>query len=130
MVLICTPENECIGWCTSYTIDENYTYSEKEGKCAIGIDIPEKEQRRKGYASHALCLFIDYLLKHGEKEIYTQTWSGNERMIRLAEKIGFEECNRKPEFRTVRGEKYDGLTFQLNLEKFEIYKAQNRKMDE
>ena len=29
--------------------------------------------------------------KNGEAEIFTQTWSGNIRMIKCAEKLGFEE---------------------------------------
>ena len=37
-------------------------------------------------------------------------------MIGLAKKLGFEEYKRKPDLRTVRGQKYDGLTFRLNLE--------------
>lgn len=39
-------------------------------------------------------------------------------MIYIAEKIGFEEYRRKKEFRLVRGKKYDGQTFRLNMEKF------------
>ncbi len=113
---ICTlgPEEEYIGWCGSYRIDDDYNISESGEKCAVGIDIPERSARGKGYAAAALRLFIDYLLAHGEKEIYTQTWSGNFRMIGLAKKLGFEEVKRKPDLRTVRGEKYDGLTFRLN----------------
>ena len=69
----------------------------------------------------ALCMFIKYLLDKGIDDIYTQTWSGNERMIHIAEKIGFEEYRRKKEFRLVRGKKYDGLTFRLNMEKFKKF---------
>lgn len=111
---ICTTENVYIGWCNSYTIDDDYRFSRLGDKRAIGIDIPERSQRSKGYAYHALCLFTDYLLARGETQIYTQTWSGNERMIALAHKLGFEECCRKKGIRTVRGSIYDGLTFRLN----------------
>lgn len=109
---------EYIGWCNSYRIDEDCNISEEGGKCAVGIDLPSMRARGKGYAFSALCLFIRYLLGCGETEIYTQTWSGNVRMIALAEKIGFEEYRRKKDYRTVSGKKYDGLTFRLNLEKF------------
>lgn len=119
---ICTKEGNYIGWCNSYFIDNEYNYSLDGSKRAIGIAIPETLQRRKGYAFHALCLFIDYIVSHGESEIYTQTWSGNERMIALATKLGFEECFRKIDFRTVRGNKYDGLTFRLNMERYQIAK--------
>lgn len=122
---ICTNTGDYIGWCNSYRIDTNYTYSKDGTKCAIGIDIPETDQRGNGYAFRALCLFIDYLTDNGESEIYTQTWSGNIRMISLAKKIGFELCSRKAGIRNVRGEKYDGLTFCLNRA---LYKAAKERL--
>lgn len=120
---ICTAENVYIGWCGSYYMDETYNYAETGTRCAIGIVVPELAQRGNGYAFHALCLFIDYLLERGESELYTQTWSGNERMISLAAKLGFEECYRKPGIRLVRGSTYDGLSFRLNLEKYKLAKC-------
>jgi RimJ/RimL family protein N-acetyltransferase len=62
-------------------------------------------------------------LEHGESEIYIQTWSGNERMIHIAQKIGFEEYRRKIGIRSVRGGTYDGLTFKLNGERFKEFFA-------
>lgn len=44
--------------------------------------------RGKGYSYKALCVFIKYLIEHGENEIFTQTWSGNERMVHIAKKNG------------------------------------------
>ena len=49
-------------------------------------------------------------------ELYTQTWSGNVRMLRCTEKLGFVECNRNVGTREVDGKKYDGLTFRLKRE--------------
>lgn len=115
---ICTTNNDYIGWCNSYRIDDNYTFSSVGSKCAIGINIPETTQRGKRFAFHALCLLIDYLIEHGEHEIYTQTWSGNVRMITLAEKLGFVECCRKEGIRHVRGSIYDALTFRLDKERY------------
>ena len=109
-----------IGWCNAYCIDKDYCYTDDEAYCAVGINIPEVSERGKGYATQALCMFIQYLLERGECPIFTQTWSGNHRMIHVAEKIGFEECRRKVDFRMVRGERYDGLTFRLNEEKFKL----------
>lgn len=107
-----------IGWCNSYRIDDNYTYTEEDGHCTIGINIPDVSSRRKGYATAAWDLFIHYLLHHGIQNIYTQTWSGNTRVIGLMMNLGFEECCRKHGLRTVRGELYDALTFSLNLDKY------------
>mgnify|MGYP002522463939 CR=1 FL=1 len=112
---ICTPEGEYVGWCSSYFINEDYD-SDKDGdRLAIGIGLPEESARGKGLATHALQLFMAYLHSLGFDELYTQTWSGNERMIRLAEKLGFTECGRELKERTVRGRQYDGLTFRIKL---------------
>lgn len=116
--IVVKEENRYIGWVNAYDIDDAYCYTEGEGHCTVGIDIPDGEARGKGFGRQALALFIDYFLIHGIKEIYTQTWSGNKRMIHIAEKMGFEECDRKKGIRMVRGERYDGLTFRLNLECF------------
>jgi len=110
---------EYIGWVNSYRIDKDYNIAEDGAMTAIGIDIPALAARGKGYAKTALILFIRYLREHGANEIYTQTWSGNVRMIGLAQKLGFEECKRKTNLRFVRGEYYDGLSFRLNFEKFD-----------
>lgn len=111
-------EHRYIGWVNSYCIDAAYEYTEDAGMCAVGIDLPERAARGHGYASQALCAFIKYLFDNGETDIYTQTWSGNVRMIGLALKLGFVECCRKPDIRTVRGAKYDGLTFRLDKAAF------------
>lgn len=52
-------------------------------------------------------------LDSGACELYTQTWSGNVRMLRCAEKLGFTECNRCIGEREVNGRKYDGLTLKF-----------------
>ena len=117
-IVINNDSKDYIGWCTAYCIDEDYSYTDEEGFLAVGINIPEVSMRGKGYATEALCMFIVYLLEHGQQPLFTQTWSGNERMIHVAEKIGFKECRRKKDLRKVRGQNYDGLTFKLDEEYF------------
>lgn len=112
---ICTPEGEYVGWCSSYFINEDYETEEGGDRLAVGIDLPEESARRKGLATHALQLFMAYLRTLGFTELYTQTWSGNERMIKLAEKLGFTECSRESKECTVRGQQYDGLTFRIKI---------------
>ena len=112
---ICTPEGEYVGWCGSYFINEDCCFDENGDRLAVGIDLPEESARRKGLATHALQLFMAYLRTLGFTELYTQTWSGNVRMIKLAEKLGFTECCRKQKLRMVRGQQYDGLTFRIKL---------------
>ena len=114
-------EQRYIGWVSSYRIDGGYNYAKYKGYRTIGINIPDMSARSKGYSYQALAAFIQYLLEHGEKEIHTQTWSGNIRMLHIAEKMGFEECCRKIGVRRVRGQVYDGLTFKLNWKRFEEF---------
>ncbi len=107
-----------IGWCSSYRIDGKFEWVGKiqEGQTvyrAVGIDICEPDIWGGGIGTNALRAFINYYFDKGENELYTQTWSGNVRMIRCAEKLGFTECHREIDFREVNGQKYDGLTFRL-----------------
>lgn len=107
-----------IGWCNVYKIDKDFKFTDGDGEYTVGIDIPEHKVRRKIYATAAWKLLIEYLLSHDIDNVYTQTWSGNYRLISLAIKVGFEECNRKSAQRAIRGNSYDGLTFKLNIAKF------------
>ncbi len=106
-----------IGSVSSYWIDETYTWiSEKdiqEGQKVyqtVGISICESGEWGKGIGTQALEAFIQYFQDRGYDEICTQTWSGNVRMIRCAEKLGFSVCRRIVGIREVRGVKYDALT--------------------
>lgn len=112
------PGRPHIGWCSAYRIDGACCISDAGDRWAVGITIPAANTRRKGYATAALTLYLSYLASCGLTEVYTQTWSGNLRMIGLAEKLGFREYMRKPGLRTVRGKPYDGLTFRLELKTF------------
>ncbi|MBR6826241.1 MAG: GNAT family N-acetyltransferase [Oscillospiraceae bacterium] len=108
-----------VGWVSSYPIDEHYEWigDDKEGQVvyrAVGIDICEPDAWGKGVGVNALRAFIQYYFEHGIDTIYTQTWSGNVRMLRCAEKLGFTECNRNVGTREVNGQKYDALTFKVN----------------
>ncbi len=107
-----------IGWVSSYPIGENYEWIDeiKDGQTvyrAVGIDICEPDVWGGGIGTKALRAFMNYYFENGADKLYTQTWSGNVRMIRCAEKLGFTECNRNIDSREVDGIKYDGLTFEL-----------------
>ena len=108
-----------IGWVSSYMMNENYEWiganTIQPGQTvyrAIGIDICEPDLWGKGIGANVLRAFMNYYFASGVDELYTQTWSGNARMIRCAEKLGFVECNRNVGTREVDGQ-YDGLTFRL-----------------
>ena len=106
-----------IGWVSSYLIDEDYEWiaanDVKDGQKvhrAVGIDICEKGIWGNGVGTAALEAFIQYYVDNGSEEIYTQTWSGNKRMLRCAAKLGFEVCRRNAGAREVAGARHDGLT--------------------
>ena len=56
-----------------------------------------------------ICCYC-YCSQSGDNEMYVQTWSGNPRMMHVAEKCGFEPVKRKTGIRTMGGMKYDGLS--------------------
>ena len=110
-------DNVHLGWVSSYNIDDNYELfagTDKNCRKAVGIDICENIFGDRGIGTNALRVFADYIFENGYSEIYTQTWSGNERMIHCATKLGFVECDRKTGIREVDGKKYDALTFVLS----------------
>ena len=96
---------EHIGWMNSYSLDA------APGGLAIGIDIAEPRFRGGGRGERAFSAFIHYLFSAGLTRVYTETWSGNLPMIRLAGKCGFELIQRGQKDRQVRGEAYDSLLF-------------------
>lgn len=123
-----------IGSVNAYCLDENLDWKalqteedRKAQRWAVGIDICDSAYWSGGWGTRALTGYIHYHLKEGYTDLYTQTWSGNVRMIALAQKLGFRECKRKPGLRQVRGGTYDGLTFQLDREAFERHRAKLEK---
>ena len=109
-----------IGWVSSYLINGDYEWiavsAVQDGQTvyrAVGIEICEPDIWGRSAGVAALQAFIQYYADNGCGEIYTQTWSGNQRMLRCAAKLGFEVCGRNVGKREVNGEKYDGLTLVL-----------------
>jgi len=94
-------------------------YHTDEGWVAVGLDIPPRDKRGRGYGKAALCAYMDYLFDKLDVDVlYTQTWSGNLPMISLAAKIGFAEVRRIKDLREVDGKRYDALTFAITREDF------------
>lgn len=113
---ICLNDGKHIGWMNSYYIDSN------ENMLAIGIDIPQTLNRGHGIGKKAFLMFINYLLKNNpQRDIYTQTWSGNIKMMSLALKCGFREVKREVDFKEIDGRFYDDITYKLDREAFEKY---------
>lgn len=100
-----------IGWMNVYCIDKRYQPVDESRDLAFGIDIPNPEARGKGFGLEAVKLLISYYEANGYREMYTQTWSGNKRMIALAKKAGFLLVKRTPDIYRKDGISYEQLTF-------------------
>ena len=127
-----TAQGVHIGAVNAYLIDENWEWIRrrdvKPGQKthrALGIEINEHRYWSSGLGTQALAAFIRYHLEHGCSELCLQTWSGTIRMIRCAQRLGFLECHRQTGNRQVRGESYDGLTFRLDVERFQSFLTEN-----
>ncbi len=124
-----TAQGVHIGSVSTYCIDENFEWlprcpkeERSRARWAVGIDISDSACWSRGWGTQALTAFVKYHLDAGYRDLYTQTWSGNERMLRLAKKLGFVECCRKRGIRQVRGKSYDGLTFRLDAAAFAAFR--------
>ncbi len=100
-----------IGWVSRY-FDLEYLEN-PDHIPAIGIDMPEQAFQNQGIGTEALRQFMEYLKGKGHRHFYIQTWSGNERMLRVAGKLGFSLLFRKKDHRLVEGKIYDALTLMI-----------------
>lgn len=127
-----TYDGHHIGFVTAYAIDGNHEWiSWRDAKAAgpirltVGMDICDSRFWSRGLGAQALGGYIRYCCFHGFGDIYLQTWSGNLRMLRCAQRLGFRECCRKIGNRAIRGGIYDSLTLRLDLDAFAAYLAKN-----
>jgi len=129
---LATADGMHIGMVSSYATDaafQHITWQQAREKDAfwftLGIVICENDLWSHGLGTQALAAFCRHFENHGHTNLRLQTWSGNIRMVRCAERVGFVECNRFVGNRFIRGGIYDGLTFQLDLDRFHKYLADN-----
>ncbi|CAJ1001591.1 RimJ/RimL family protein N-acetyltransferase [Brevibacillus aydinogluensis] len=97
-----------------------YWVSEVTNWFEIGIVIYDSRYWSNGYGSEAFQMWIDYLFTHMDTvRLGIGTWSGNERMIRLAARCGMIEEARVRKARIVRGEYYDAIKMGILREEWE-----------
>ena len=125
-----------IGWVSSYWMDRDCNWIARDALCpgqeaflVLGLDICESRFWSRGLGKRALTAWILYFLQNGTRDLYLQTWSGRLAMIRVAERLGFREFRRKTAQRLVREERYDGLTFRLELASFGRYLLEENLRD-
>lgn len=83
-LIICTEKNQAIGSIDLFDFDPNHL------RAGIGILIAEKSDRRKGYASEALELLIDYCFSTlNLHQLYSNITIDNEASVLLFQKHGF-----------------------------------------
>lgn len=127
-----TADGAHIGSVSSYLINENWDWIPLRDVLpgqtvyrALGIEICDSRYWSRSLGTQAMAAFIQYYLENGIQNLCLQTWSGNDRMIRCALRLGFEECHREIGNREVRGCFYDGLTYKLDLDRFHKFLSEN-----
>ena len=107
LVIADISNNQLIGTVSSY-----WESVETYWLC-IGITIFEPKNWGQGVGQEALGLWIEFLFKNRPElvRLDMRTWSGNQGLMRLAEKLGFkqEACFRMA--RVVDGRYFDGLGY-------------------
>ncbi|MFW6083308.1 MAG: GNAT family N-acetyltransferase [Thermoplasmatota archaeon] len=108
-VIIADKKNRPIGWINRYYKDKY------KNTWLIGIDICEDEYLGKGYGTESLKLWIEYLFRNSKiDDIGLKTYSFNDRMIRVAEKLGMEERGVEIDFVEWKGEKFDRVFYSIS----------------
>jgi RimJ/RimL family protein N-acetyltransferase len=101
------------------TVNSYWESKETHWLCA-GITIYDPMLWGKGIGFEALGLWTEYLFRCYEEivRLDLRTWSGNNGMVRLAEKLGYQQeaCFRKA--RIVDGKYFDGLGFGILREEW------------
>lgn len=117
-----------IGFVCSYPLDGNFealpcdkTSLSVQNSCALGIEICEPAFWGKGLGAQALAAAMQYYQNNGFEDFYLETWSGNERMLKCAERLGFYVFKIKTAFRQVKGKAYDALFLRLDGKKLKAY---------
>ncbi len=97
-----------LGWVNQYKHDPT------NATCYVGIDLCDEAWWGRGCGSAALAVWVGYLFEALDlHRIALDTWSGNARMCRCAEKCGFVLESRRREAVVVRGWRYDGVGYGL-----------------
>ncbi|QQK78426.1 GNAT family N-acetyltransferase [Salicibibacter cibarius] len=103
-LLVVKVDGEFMGTLNSYWVDKNTDWLE------IGIVIYNPEFWNGGYGTKAFRMWVDYLFNHTSlHRLGISTWSGNDRMMQVARKVGMVEEARIREARIVDGQRYDAI---------------------
>lgn len=102
--LVMKCDEKAIGSVGSYWVDENTNWLE------TGIVIYDSNFWNGGYGTEAYKLWIDFIFSFTDiHRLGMSTWSGNIRMMKVAEKLGMKEEARIRNARQVNGEYFDAI---------------------
>jgi len=108
MAIIARPDGRPLGWVNRY---DSQRFADT---CKLGIDICDDECLNRGLGTEALTLWIDYIFAAPSiRRVGLDTWSFNQRMIRVAHKLGFTQEGADREMIQWRGAWLDRLHFGL-----------------
>lgn len=95
----------------------------------VGIVIHEGQNWNKGIGTRALKLWVDHIFNTlPQVRVGLTTWSGNERMIRVSEKIGMQLEARIRKVRLYEGNYYDSIRMGILREEWENKQANSTKI--
>ncbi|MFJ7734502.1 GNAT family N-acetyltransferase [Lysinibacillus sp. NPDC097231] len=116
--LIMAVNDQFIGTVGAYWVDKNTNWLE------TGIVTYNSDYWNGGYGSEAYRLWIDYLFENTPlHRLGMSTWSGNERMMRVAEKLGMQLEARIRDARMVDGKYYDAIKMGILRSEWEYAKS-------
>lgn len=97
-------------------IDQRKNAMENHSIRALGIEICDMAYWGKGIGTKALTALMEYYRGFGENHFLIETWSGNARMLRCAEKLGFREVRRTKSAHLVEETAVDDLVLEKSFE--------------
>ncbi len=116
-VIIADKDDKAVGWVNRYYKDKH------EKTWLIGIDICEDNRLNKGLGTDALRLWIDYLFTNSNIDnIGLKTYSFNDRMMRVAEKLGLEKREIEQDFVEWKDMKLDRVFYSIKRYKWNSQK--------
>lgn len=98
-------DGECIGM-----VSRSQEEPAGGGWWELGIVIYDPRHWGGGFGRQALRLWTSLTFAETDAHVLTlTTWSGNERMVRSAQRVGYRECARIPEARLWQGQRWDSV---------------------
>lgn len=121
-MLVETPEGRILGIVSAYWEHQPSNWLE------AGIVLFRSETWSRGSGTEALKLYVGYLFSRLDvPRVGITTWSGNERMMRAAARIGMQIEGRMRNCRIVNGQLYDSIRMGVLREEWETLGASLRE---